>query len=145
MTTYVLVTGGAGYLGSIVNEHLLKAGYRVTVVDNLVYGQHSLFHLCANPAFDFVLGDVRDEGLMRHLVKNVDVIIPLAAITAMVFFLKSYSNPLSLLISELESCLAVPPTPNTDSIPYCLHTCVSGITFSESLSPPFAKIILKSA
>lgn len=80
MAIHVLVTGGAGYLGSILNEHLLKAGYRVTVVDKLIYGQHSLFHLCVNPAFDFVMGDVRDEDLMRRLVKNVDVIIPLAAI-----------------------------------------------------------------
>jgi nucleoside-diphosphate-sugar epimerase len=52
----------------------------VTAVDNLMYGQHSLFHLCANPRFDLVYGDVRDEGLMRRLVKDADVLIPLAAI-----------------------------------------------------------------
>lgn len=80
MIIRVLVTGGAGYLGSILNEHLLRAGYRVTVVDKLIYRQYSLFHLCANPAFDFVMGDVRDEGLMSRLVKDADVIIPLAAI-----------------------------------------------------------------
>ena len=76
----VLVTGAAGYIGSILCEHLLDAGYRVTAVDNLMYGQHSLFHLCANPRFEFVYGDVRDEGLMRRLVKGADVLIPLAAI-----------------------------------------------------------------
>jgi nucleoside-diphosphate-sugar epimerase len=76
----VLVTGGAGYLGSILCEHLLAAGYQVTVVDKLMYGQPSLFHLCANPQFDFVLGDVRDERLMRSLVKDADVLIPLAAV-----------------------------------------------------------------
>ena len=80
MTTQVFVTGGAGYLGSVLCEHLLDAGYHVTAVDNLMYGQHSLFHLCANPYFDFVFGDVRDEGLMRRLVKEADVLIPLAAI-----------------------------------------------------------------
>lgn len=80
MTTDVLVTGGAGYLGSVLCEHLLDAGYRVTAVDNLIYGQNSLFHLCANSAFDFVMGDVRDETLMRGLVKEADVLIPLAAI-----------------------------------------------------------------
>jgi nucleoside-diphosphate-sugar epimerase len=80
MTIKVLVTGGAGYLGSILTEHLVKADYQVTVVDKLLYGQHSLFHLCANPLFDFVIGDVRDEALMRRLVKDADVIIPLAAI-----------------------------------------------------------------
>lgn len=77
---HVLVTGGAGYLGSILAEHLLDAGYRVTVVDNLMYGQHSLFHLCAHPAFDFVFGDVRDERVMRQLISRADVLIPLAAI-----------------------------------------------------------------
>jgi nucleoside-diphosphate-sugar epimerase len=80
MITQVLITGGAGYLGSILNEHLLNEGYGVTVVDKLLYGQHSLFHLCAHPNFDFVVGDVRDEALMLQLLKKVDVIIPLAAI-----------------------------------------------------------------
>jgi nucleoside-diphosphate-sugar epimerase len=76
----ILVTGAAGYIGSILCEHLLDAGYHVTGVDNLMYGQHSLFHLCANPRLEFVYGDVRDEGLMRRLVKEADVLIPLAAI-----------------------------------------------------------------
>ncbi len=80
MNTRVLVTGGAGYLGSVLCEHLLHQGYQVTVVDNLMYGQHCLFHLCANPRFEFVFGDVRDEGLMRLLLKEADVLIPLAAV-----------------------------------------------------------------
>jgi nucleoside-diphosphate-sugar epimerase len=80
MTTRVLVTGGAGYLGSILCEHLLAGPYTVTVLDNLHYGQGSLFHLCGNPRFDFVYGDVRDETLLSRLVKNADVLIPLAAI-----------------------------------------------------------------
>lgn len=80
MTKYILVTGGAGYLGSVLCEHLLEAGFQVTAIDNLMYRQHSLFHLCANPHFNFVFGDVRDENLMRNLVKDVDVLIPLAAI-----------------------------------------------------------------
>ncbi len=80
MNTHLLVTGGAGYLGSILCEHLLNAGYQVTVVDNLMYGQYGLFHLCANPRFEFVFGDVRDEDLMHQLVKEADVLIPFAAI-----------------------------------------------------------------
>jgi nucleoside-diphosphate-sugar epimerase len=58
----------------------LQAGYRVTVLDNLMYGQSSLFHLLANPKMNFVRGDVRDEGLVRRLLADADVIIPLAAI-----------------------------------------------------------------
>jgi nucleoside-diphosphate-sugar epimerase len=80
MNSRILVTGGAGYLGSILCEHLLAVGHRVTVLDNLMYGQHSLFHLCAHPGFDFVFGDARDERHLRPLVSEADAIIPLAAI-----------------------------------------------------------------
>jgi len=80
MSQHVLVTGGAGYLGGILSEHLLDAGYRVTVVDRLLWNQNGPFHLCANPSFDFVLGDVRNERLMGRLIREADVIIPLAAI-----------------------------------------------------------------
>ena len=77
---HVLVTGGAGYLGAVLCEHLLAEGYRVTVLDNLMYGQHSLFHLCAHPGFEFVCGDVRDESLLCRVTGEADVIIPLAAV-----------------------------------------------------------------
>ncbi len=80
MEQRVLVTGGAGYLGSILCEHLLKDGYHVTVLDNLLYGQGFLFHLCAHEKFDFVRGDVRDERILKQVLRNPDVIIPLAAI-----------------------------------------------------------------
>ena len=78
--TNVLVTGGAGYIGAILCEYLLVEGYRVSVLDNLIYRQGSLFHLCAHRAFDFVKGDVRDEELMSRLAKDADVLIPLAAV-----------------------------------------------------------------
>ncbi len=76
----ILITGGAGYLGSVMSGRLLEAGYHVTVIDNLLYRQHSLFHYCANENFDFVLGDARDEALLKKHIKTADVIIPLAAI-----------------------------------------------------------------
>jgi nucleoside-diphosphate-sugar epimerase len=80
MNERVLVTGAAGYLGSVLCDHLLDRGYRVAALDGLIYGQQSLFHLCANPHFQFVFGDVRDEGLIQSLIKEADVLIPLAAI-----------------------------------------------------------------
>lgn len=76
----VLITGGAGYLGSVLTEKLLDKGKKVTIVDNLMYGQTSLYHLCNNPKLEFIRGDVRDENLMRSAIKNVDAIVPLAAI-----------------------------------------------------------------
>src|SRR5690242_9083552 len=82
MAKHVLVTGGLGYIGSIVCEHLLGAGFRVTALDNLLYGasEQGLYHLCANPAFDFLKGDVRDEPVMRSALRDADVVIHLAAI-----------------------------------------------------------------
>ena len=76
----ILITGGAGYLGCEIIPALLAAGHEVRVLDNLMYGQHVLFHFCSNPAFDFVRGDARDEGLMAEQVKDADVILPLACI-----------------------------------------------------------------
>lgn len=77
---HVLITGGAGYLGSILTETLLRAGYRVTVLDSLLYGGAHLFHLCADPRFRFVRGDARDKRTLESLVPDADVIVPLAAI-----------------------------------------------------------------
>jgi nucleoside-diphosphate-sugar epimerase len=80
MSTRVLITGAAGYIGSILCEHLLASGYHVTALDNLMYDQVSLFQFCANPNFEFHYGDARDEQTMSSLLKKADVIIPLAAI-----------------------------------------------------------------
>jgi nucleoside-diphosphate-sugar epimerase len=75
------VTGGLGYLGSIACEHLLAAGHHVTALDNLMYGPgQGLFHLCANPNFDFVKGDVRDEAVMKPAVKQADAVVHLAGV-----------------------------------------------------------------
>jgi nucleoside-diphosphate-sugar epimerase len=77
---HVLITGCAGYIGSILCERLLAAGHRVTGVDNLLYGDHNLFHLCANERFEFIRGDAREEPLIAKLVKSADVIVPLACL-----------------------------------------------------------------
>ncbi len=76
----VLVTGGAGYLGSILVEHLLDAGHEVVVLDNLMYGERTLLHFCADPAFEFVQGDARDARVLGPLVAGADAVVPLAAI-----------------------------------------------------------------
>jgi nucleoside-diphosphate-sugar epimerase len=80
MTHRILVTGGAGYLGSIMVPELLKAGNKVTVLDNFMFKQASLGHCCADPNFDLVRGDCRDEALMKKLIKDADIIVPLAAL-----------------------------------------------------------------
>lgn len=79
----VLITGGAGYLGSVLTEVLLSKGYKVTVLDSLVYKQLSLTQFCHNQNFNLVVGDVRDCQLLSDLVETHDIIIPLAAIVGM--------------------------------------------------------------
>ncbi len=80
MSKRVLITGGAGYLGSILCEHLLGCGYHVTVIDNLMYGQHSLLQFCENKKFNFLFGDARNEELIKSALKTADVIVPLASV-----------------------------------------------------------------
>ena len=80
MKENVLITGGAGYLGSVLAEVLLDNGYNVTVFDNLMYKQTSLLHLCDNKNFNFIKGDVTNKKQFLPQIINHDIIIPLAAI-----------------------------------------------------------------
>ena len=75
----ILITGGAGYLGSVMTELFLKKGYEVTVLDNLMYNQTSSIVYSHYKNFNFIYGDVRDQKLLKELVLTHDVIIPLAA------------------------------------------------------------------
>lgn len=79
MTHNILVTGGAGYLGSTMVPALLDAGHKVTVLDNLMYDQVSLSHVCHHKNFSVVRGDIRLENTMVPLLAKADVVIPLAA------------------------------------------------------------------
>ena len=76
----VLVTGGAGYIGSILVEYLLQMNYIVTVIDNFMFGQTSLNHLCENTNLKIVNGDIRNPMHMNPLIQEADIIIPLAAL-----------------------------------------------------------------
>jgi len=80
MSYNILVTGGAGYLGSTLVPDLLHAGHRVTVVDNFMFKQTSLHHVCHHPNFNVVKGDIRVESTMAPLIKKADIVIPLAAL-----------------------------------------------------------------
>ena len=75
----ILITGGAGYLGSVITRNLLKK-HEVIVYDNLMYNQTSLVDLCHHENFTYHYGDVREWSKLKYLVEQVDVIIPLAAL-----------------------------------------------------------------
>lgn len=77
----ILVTGAAGYIGSVLVPMLLKSGYEVIALDNFMYNQISLLDCCHDKKLDIVRGDVRDKELMAKLIKKADVILPLACLT----------------------------------------------------------------
>ena len=104
MTYTILVTGGAGYLGSIMVPELLAAGHRVTVLDNFMFKQNSLAHCCANPSFSVVKGDCRDEALMKKLIVGADVVIPLAALVGAPL---CSLDPIGATTTNLDSPLAL--------------------------------------
>jgi len=77
---HVLITGGAGYIGSVLCKQLLERGFRVTVLDTFLYRQNSLLDCCAHDGFQVVRGDCRDERLITDLLRDKDILIPLAAL-----------------------------------------------------------------
>jgi len=135
----VLVTGGLGYLGSILCEHLLDAGFEVTALDNLMYGagQQGLYHLCAHTSFDFLKGDVRDEALMRSALGRADVVIHLAAIVGASacdrdpMLARSVNLDAVRLLTRLRSPRQLILFPNTNSG----YGITSGATFCTEESP----------
>ena len=80
MSKKILITGGAGYIGSVLTPLLLRADYRVTVVDNFLFRQTTLTDCCSFDSFDIIRGDCRDRDLIARLMADADYIIPLAAL-----------------------------------------------------------------
>jgi nucleoside-diphosphate-sugar epimerase len=105
----ILITGGSGYLGSILTPYLLSLGHQVTVLDNLMYGQAPLLDSCSNSNFDFVYGDARDERVVQQLMSKADCVIPLAALVGApackrdALGAKSVNRDAVMLISRLRS------------------------------------------
>lgn len=76
----ILITGGAGYLGSKLSTALIYAGYKVTVIDNLTYSANSILHLFGHKNFEFIKGSVLNDDLLKKSLKKQNIIIPLAAL-----------------------------------------------------------------
>lgn len=79
----ILLDGGAGYIGSKLVGYLINSGYNVTVLDNLLYEKTSLLHYIENPMFSFIKQDVRNIDFLKRIIKNYDIIIPLAALVGL--------------------------------------------------------------
>lgn len=116
-----LVTGGAGYIGSILVPVLLKKGFEVTVLDNLMHSQNSLLECCADSNFDFIKGDICDENLISELIPKFDIIIPLAAIVGApackinptVTHLVNYDAHMNIITKVSPSQMILFPTTNS--------------------------------
>src|SRR5579862_4069174 len=80
MRERILITGGAGYIGSVLSQYLLQQGFIVTVLDNLYYKQTSLLSCFPFPHFRFIQGDACNEELIAEEMKKNEIIIPLAAL-----------------------------------------------------------------
>jgi nucleoside-diphosphate-sugar epimerase len=80
MPKKILVTGGAGYIGSVLTRQLLDKGYTVRVLDSLMYGGEPIIDLLNLPNFEFVKGDVRNESDVRAAMKGIDCVAHLASI-----------------------------------------------------------------
>lgn len=76
----ILVTGGAGYIGSVLVPELLKLGHKVTVLDSFLYKQSSLLDCCYNKNFEIIKGDCRDTDTLKKALYGKEYILPLAAI-----------------------------------------------------------------
>lgn len=80
MKDKVLITGGAGYIGSVLSRKLIENGFKIRVIDNLRYGGHSLLGILNSKNFQFMKGNIIDDEDLKEAIKNVDVIIHLAAL-----------------------------------------------------------------
>ena len=80
MNIQILITGGAGYIGSTLVPAILKQGYKVTVLDSLIFNKPSLLDCCTDKNFEFIQGDICDYDLLNGLISTSDIVIPLAAI-----------------------------------------------------------------
>lgn len=103
----ILVTGGAGYLGSIMVPALLQKGHRVTVLDNFMYDQTPLMDCCYDKNLTIVRGDTRDEPLLKRLIKNVDAIFPLACLTGAPLCAQDPQAAESILLGAVQTILSL--------------------------------------
>ena len=76
----ILITGSAGYIGSILCTELLKIGHQVIAIDKITYSRNVLNHLFFYKNFKFIKADVRNKSVLKFYLNNVDFVIPLAAL-----------------------------------------------------------------
>ncbi len=101
----LLITGAAGYLGSILVPRLLNEGHEVAALDTFMFNQSSLLDCCHHPDFKVVRGDVRDRSTMKQLMKSVDAIIPLACLTGAPLCAQQPDTARSVILDAIQMML----------------------------------------
>lgn len=101
----ILITGGAGYLGSVMVPRLLSEGHDVVVVDNMMYSQSSLLDCCYHPQLTIIRGDTRDKALITRLLKDADAIFPLACLTGAPLCAKDPVGAQTILLDSVQMIL----------------------------------------
>lgn len=121
MKKKILITGGAGYIGSVLTKKLLENNYYVTVLDNFFYDQLSLLDCVAYKNFELIKGDVRDYDLVKSLMKDVDIIIPLASLVGAPICKKypilsheiNYNSAINIIENKTSNQKIIMPTTNS--------------------------------
>ena len=103
----ILITGGAGYIGSKLVTELLNYNYKVTVIDVLKFSSRSLNHLFNNKNFSFINGDVRNKKLMKNLILNNEFIIPLAALVGAPLCEKNKKEAISVNLESIKYLMKI--------------------------------------
>jgi len=106
MKKKILITGGAGYIGSKLATKLVSIGYEVTVIDILKFSSKSLNHLFTNKNFHFIKGDVRNKKLIKKLIVKSEFIIPLAALVGAPLCEKYKSEAIAVNLNSIKYLLA---------------------------------------
>lgn len=101
----ILVTGAAGYLGSVMVPRLLEERHEVVAMDNFMYNQSSLLDVCYHPKLTIVRGDTRDKNLMTKLMKDADAIFPLACLTGAPLCAKDPVGAQTILLDAIKTIL----------------------------------------
>src|SRR5476651_872160 len=101
----ILVTGAAGYIGSVLVPRLLSEGHEVIALDNFMYNQSSLLDVCYHDKLTIIRGDTRDKPLMTRLMKSADAIFPLACLTGAPLCAKDPVGATSILLDAVKMIL----------------------------------------
>ena len=99
----ILITGGAGYLGSLLCTELVKRGFNITVIDLLKYEKNSLKHLYKSKNFELIKADIRNNSIMKKLIKENEYIIPLAALVGAPLCDKNKKEAVSVNLTSIKS------------------------------------------